>query len=84
MKKPILCRDCDTIPSNEAVWFVLFTEYWRKDYNLPKKYPLCTECLNEILSDRFMGGGGYTSADILKITVIYPKEQRGYKYKQRK
>lgn len=34
----------------------------------------------EILSDRFMGGGGYTSDDILSITAIYPEQQRGYKY----
>jgi hypothetical protein len=27
-----------------------------------------------------MGGGGPTSMDILKITSIHPKDQRGYKY----
>lgn len=84
MTKEILCKDCDTLPAKPAFWYVLFTEYWRKDYNLPKKYPLCTECLEEILSDRFIGGGGYTSNDILKIEAIYPKDQRGYKYKLKK
>jgi hypothetical protein len=79
-KPPVLCKDCDTRPAREADWYVLYTKYWRKDYQWPKKYPLCTDCLMEILSDRFMGGGGPTSSDILKITSIYPKDQRGYKY----
>ena len=91
--KPILCADCENIPKNEAEFFIVFTDYWRMDYNLPKKYPLCASCLMDILGDRYMGGGGYTSGDILqifinhqnsnikKIVSVNPKEQRGYHYR---
>lgn len=90
MEEKILCQDCENRPPAEAVWYVRFTDYWIKNFNMEKKYPLCTECLMEILSDRFMGGGGYTSDDILSIfainpitsiSAINPKLQRGYKYK---
>lgn len=82
MNDKIECRDCDCRPRNNAVWYVLFTKYWRNNYDLPEKYPLCTECLIEILSDRFVGGGGYTSYDILKIESIDPENQRGYNYEK--
>ena len=91
--KPILCADCEDIPPREAEFFIVFTDYWRMDYHLPKKYPLCSSCLMDVLGDRYMGGGGYTSGDILKIFInrqnsnikeidaIDPKVQRGYHYR---
>jgi len=82
--KKIECRDCDCVPANQATWFIQFTKYWRWDYKFPKKYPVCYECMMNIMGDGMMGGGGPTSMDVLKLTPIYPKEQRGYSLKEKK
>lgn len=82
--KKIECRDCDCVPANQATWFIRFTKYWRWDYKFPKNYPVCYECMMNIMGDGMMGGGGPTSMDILELTPIYPKEQRGYSLKEKK
>jgi len=79
--KAIYCKDCDDIPARIAEYYITLTDYWIFNYTMPRKYPLCASCLIDILDDRYMGGGGPTSGDVLKIIPIYPREQRGYHYK---
>lgn len=61
------CKDCDEL---SAEFFIEFDKWFRKEYHLSKKYPVCVSCLFNILDDGMLGGGGPTHYDVKKIARI--------------
>ena len=67
--------DCDE--GRDAQFYLQYDYWFRKEYNLPKKVPICAGCLINILGDGMMGGGGPISSDIIKIQRIDRTDRYG-------
>jgi hypothetical protein len=61
----------------DAKFYLEYDKWFRKEYDLPKKYPICISCLTSVLDDGMMGGGGPVSDDIVKITRIDKTDRYG-------